>query len=145
MASKPSKERITEIWNKIRMSEKFLEEELEPIMQESLKRYMGTFIPSIGAGWDLALNEVYPIIQHSLPAIFFRNPRAFLKPRNKTFIKKQRDPVSGRMIEVQADSSESARTQEAILNYLITQIGYKEEVRRTLLDALLFPYGIMCS
>ena len=47
------------------------------------------------------------------------------------------------MEEVQLDSSDSARTQEHILNYLISQIGYKGQTRKVLLDALLFPYGVM--
>ena len=47
------------------------------------------------------------------------------------------------MEEVFLDATKSARTQEAILNYVLTQIRYKDEVRRTLLDALLFKHGIL--
>ena len=47
------------------------------------------------------------------------------------------------MVEVQADSNESAKTQEGLLNYGISQMGYKKETRKTLLDALMFPYGIL--
>lgn len=140
---KITKERLIALKNEILMAEALNRQELEPIMIESLQRYIGNFIPPIGVDWDIVLNELYPIIQNELPSIFFRNPRAFLKPRNKTFITKKRDPISGKMVEVQLDSVKSAKTQEAILNYDISQIKYKEQVRKVLLDALLFPLGIL--
>lgn len=140
-----SKDRLIALKNEILMAEAINRQELEPIMIESLQRYIGNFVPPIGVDWDIVLNELYPIIQNELPSIFFRNPRAFLKPRNKTFIAKRRDPISGKMVDVQLDSSKSAKTQEAILNYDISdaQMKYKRQARKVLLDALLFPYGVM--
>ena len=143
MPDKIDKERLSALKNEIRMAEKLNEEELEPLMREALDRYMGVHVPEFGADWDIILNEVYPIIQNNLPSIFFRNPRVFLKPRNKTFIGKKRNPVSGQMEEVQMDSTKSARTQEAILNYCMSEIKYKKETRKVLLDALLFPFGVL--
>lgn len=137
------KERLNALKNEVVMAEKLNKEELEPILHEALERYTGWHVPIIGRNWDVVLNEVYPIIQNELPSIFFRNPRAYLKPRNKTFIAKRRDPISGDMVEVQLDSTKSAKTQEAILNYCITEIKFKREVRKVLLDALLFPHGIL--
>jgi hypothetical protein len=138
-----SPDRIESLKNEIEMSEALNEQELQPTLQESIERYTGVHIPSIGMGWDIILNEVYPIIQSNLPAIFFRNPRAFLKPRHKTFIKKQRNPMTGAMESIQADSAKSAKTQEALLNYSLVEMKYKKEARRTLFDALLFPFGVM--
>jgi len=140
-----SKERLRAIKNEIKMAEKINEEELEPILVNSINRYTGNFVPAIGKNWDIVLNEVYPIIQNNLPSIFFRNPRAFLKPRNKTYIAKKRDPLSGKMVETEMDSTKSAKTQEAILNYAISdaEMRFKRETRKTLLDALLFPFGVM--
>jgi hypothetical protein len=143
MSEKIPNERLIALKNEIVMAEKMNEEELEPIMAESLSRYMGEFVPEFGMDWDIVLNEVYPIIQNNLPSIFFRNPRAFLKPRNKTFIAKKRDPVSGKMVEVELDSQKSARTQEDLLNYMLVEIKYKKEVRKVLLDALLFPHSVL--
>jgi len=138
-----SDERLTAIKNEIIMAEKFNDEELRPVMEEAVHRYIGHWRPQFGADWDIVLNEVYPIVQNHLPSISFKNPRAFFKPRNKTYIAKRRDPVSGKMVDVQLDSQLSAKTQEHILNYQLTQIGYKNETRKTLLDALLFPFGVM--
>ena len=140
-----SKERLRALKHEIRMAEAINREELEPIMKDNLKRYIGNYIPPVGSDWDIVLNELYPIVQNELPSIFFKNPRAFLKPRNKTFIAKRRNPISGEMEEVQMDSIKSAKTQEAILNYDISdaQMKYKKQARKVLLDALIFPYGIM--
>jgi len=140
---KISKDRIVSLKSEILMAEKLNSEEVEPIMTEALSRYMGEFVPDFGMDWDVVLNEVYPIIQNNLPSIFFRNPRAFLKPRNKTFIAKKRDPISGKMVEMELDSSKSAKTQEDLLNYMLSEIKYKKEVRKVLLDALLFPYSVL--
>lgn len=125
------------------MAEAINREEIQPIMTESLERYMGKFVPKYGYNWDIILNEVYPIVQTNLPAIFFRNPRAYLKPRQKTYIAKQLDPATGRKVDTQMDSQKSANTQEAILNYSLEKIKFKKETRKVLLDALLFPHGIL--
>ncbi len=136
-------DRINDLKSKIKMSEVLLEEELEPIMQEAIQRYIGVWLPSIGTNWDILLNEVYPIVQNQLPATFMRNPRAFLKPRRKTFITKKRNPATQKMEEVQVESQKSANTQEAVLNYDLSQMKYNREVRKSTLDALLFPYGVL--
>lgn len=125
------------------MSEKYLEQELTPIIQENLERYTGHYIPAMAQDWDIILNEFYPIIQYNLPSIFFRNPRVFLKPRQKTFIAKKRNPLSQAMEEVEMDSTKSAKTQEGLLNYILEEIKYKREARRVLFDALVMPYGVM--
>lgn len=138
-----SPERLIALKNEIIMSEVLNKEELEPIMTDNLRRYIGNYAPPIGMDWDIILNELYPIIQNELPSIFFRNPRAFLKPRQKTFIAKKRNPISGKMEDTELDSCKSAKTQEALLNYDISQIKFKQQVQKVLLDALLFPYGIL--
>lgn len=129
--------------NEIKMSETINERRLVPQAREAIQRYTGNHIPDIGSDWDVILNEIYPVIQFNLPSIFFRNPRVFLKPKTKTFIKKARNPMNGKMEEVQADSTNSAKTQEHITNYNISEMRYKEETRKVLMDSLLFPHGIL--
>ena len=138
-----TEKKVKALKNEIAMAKALNKEELQPVLQENIQRYIGNYIPAFGADWDIVLNELYPIVQAWLPSIFFRNPRAFLKPRNKTFIAKKRDPISGKMIDVELDSALSAKTQEAILNYTLGEIKFKKEVRKVLLDALLFPHGIL--
>ena len=140
---KLDQENLLRMKMEIKMSEKYLEQELTPVIQENLERYTGHFIPGMAMDWDVILNEFYPIIQYELPSIFFRNPRVFLKPRNKTFIAKKRNPLSGVMEEIEMDSGKSARTQEALINYILDEIKYKKETRRVLQDALTMPYGVL--
>lgn len=140
---KLSKTELFELKNQIIMAETINREELQPIMTESLERYMGKHFPKFGYNWDIILNEVYPIVQTNLPAIAFRNPKAYLKPRQKTFIAKVLDPATGKKVETELDSQKSANTQEAILNYTLDKIRYKNETRKVLLDGLLFPHGVM--
>ena len=143
MADKLSQDRIKALKSEIAMATALNREELEPVLQENLQRYIGSYVPAFGNDWDIVLGEIYPIVQNNLPSIFFRNPRAFLKPRNKTFIVKKRNPISGDMEETLADSAKSAKTQEDILNYTLLQIGYKKEMQKVLLDALIFPHGVL--
>lgn len=138
-----SKDRLFELRNQIMMAETINKEELQPIMIEAVERYTGKFVPRYGYNWDIILNEVYPIIQTHLPSTFFKNPRAFLKPRQKTFIAKVLNPATGKKEPVEMDSQKSANTQEGILNYDIYRMKYKNETRKTLLDALLFPHAVL--
>lgn len=139
---KISEDKLKILKEEILVSDRFNCQELLPLMQDSLSRYIGTHVPAFATDWTVVLNEIYPVVQNNLPSIFFRNPRAFLKPRQKTFIKKVTDPMTGEKIEVEADSQKAAKTQEDILNYLVGEIRYKPEVRRVLADALMFPYGV---
>lgn len=141
---KIDKDRLESLRQEITMAISFNKEELKPILDECLSRYIGTYIPPFASDWDIVVNEIYPIIQSYLPSIFFRTPRAILKPKQKTYIAKRRDPVTGQMVSVQLDSSKSASTQESILNYsVVEEMDYKQEVRKTLLDSLIYPYGIL--
>ena len=140
---KINEDKLKVLKEEILVADRFNCQELLPLMQDSLSRYVGTHVPEFASDWTVVLNEVYPVIQNNLPSIFFRNPKAFLKPRQKTFIKKVTDPITGEKIEVEADSQKAAKTQEDILNYLIAEIRYKPEVRRVLADALMFPYGVL--
>jgi len=141
--SKATEQKVRYIKEELLMARKLNEEYLQTQMREAIDRYTGVYVPAIGANWDIWLNEVYPIIQYNLPSIFFRDPRAFLKPKAKTFIAKRRNPMTGEMESVTLDASKSAKTQEHILNHIIGQIGYKREVQKVLMDALLFKFGVL--
>jgi len=141
--NEPTKEQIKALKNEIAMAKKYNKEEIKPRLIEGIERYTGRFIPEYGGDWDIVLNEIYPVIQNHLPAVFFRNPRAFLRPRTKTYIASERDPKTLKRVSVVKDSSESAKTQESIVNYQLVEIDYKKETRRALLDSLLFPHAVL--
>ena len=137
------KELLKKLHNEIKLSEKIIEYKLLPVMQENLARYTGYFIPSVGVDWDILLNEIYPVVQHNIPSIYFKNPRAFLKPRHKYYVTKRRDPQSEELVPVQLDATKSAKTQEGLLNYALEEIKYKHELQKVLFDALLAPHGVL--
>jgi len=141
--AKISEERLTQLFNEIKMAKKINEDIVKPQIVEAIQRYTGRHIPEIGTDWTIVVNEIYPIIQYYLPAMFFRNPKAYLKPRNKTFIKTVTNPITGKKEEVQANSMKASQTKEYITNYILELINYKEEVRKVLLDALLAPYSVL--
>jgi len=144
MATKLKPEELVALKNEVQMSLAFNEKELKPVINECIARYTGSYVPDFSQNWDILVNEIYPIIQNYLPSIFFRTPRAILKPKQKTYIAKRRDPVTGKMVERILDSQKSAKTQEAILNYSVTEeMDYKKQVRSTLLNALVLPYGVL--
>ena len=109
-------ERLRALKAEVKMSKAFNEKELLPILDECLSRYTGSYVPTFAVNWDIVVNEIYPVVQNYLPSIFFRTPRALLKPKQKTYIAKRRNPQSGAMEDIQLDSSKSAKTQESILN-----------------------------
>lgn len=134
---------LIRLHNEIKLAEKRNEAELLPIISENMARYTGRYVPNIGAGWDIILNEVYPIVQFNIPSVHYRNPKAFLKPKHKNFVAKRRNPKTEEMEDVFLDSGKSARTQESLLNYSIDEIEYKKELRKVLFDALLAPHGVL--
>ena len=138
-----SKDRLEKLFSEIEMAEAYNKQILKPIIQESIARYTNTFRPDIGMNWDVVINEFYPIIQFNLPNTFLNTPKAFLKPKNEFFIANKRDPVSGQKVPTQLKSEKSAATQEAIINYRLGEMQYKQEVRKCTLDSMLFPHSVL--
>lgn len=134
---------LSALKNEIVLAEQIQEDKLVPQMRNAILRYTSRYVPQFSHDWDIILNEVYSIIQYELPSIFYQNPKVFLKPRNKNFTAMKLNPLTGKREEVFLDSTKSARTQEALLNYTLKEIRYKQETRKVLLDALLFKFGVM--
>ena len=140
---KISKEKLDKLFNEIKMAEAFNDEEIRPAIEESVRRYTNQYIPDIGRNWSVIINEFYPIVQFNLPNTFLNTPRAFLKPKQKYFIVKKTDPITGKKVELQLDSQKSATTQEAIINYRLQEMKYKQEVKKTVLASQLFPHAVL--
>ena len=143
MSTKLSKDRLRKLFNEIKISEKYNDEELKPIITENIRRYTNQYKPDIGTNWQVIVNEFYPIVQSNLPSTFLNTPKIFLKPKNKFYIANMRNPLTGKKEPTQLDSTKSAATQEAIVNYRLTEIGYKQEVSKTVMDALVLTHGIL--
>jgi len=68
------------------------------------------------------VNFVYPYIKTIMPAVYFKDPYIFVTARQEEDLPK-------------------ANTVEAIINYVWREIGLKEEVKRVILDTLIFGIG----
>lgn len=143
MGTNLTKEQVSTLHSEIRLAEVRNEKELFPLIKKNLERYTGDFLPDLGIDWTIYLNEVYPIIQFNIPSIYYKNPKVYLKPRNKMVLTKKRNPQTEEMEEVWIEGSKAAKTQEAILNYCLEEIGYKREVQRALFDALVATHGVL--
>jgi hypothetical protein len=127
----------------IELAKKLNREYLLPKLKAWYKRYIGEYKPEIGEDFTIILNEIYPIIQWQIPSIFFRNPKAYVKPRKKTHEVIKKDPITGMEIPVQIDVNKSAKTQENLINFTYKDIKYKKYVRSVLSDALIFNFGVL--
>ena len=136
-------EKYQELREEIAKASKINKEKLQPKFKEFLDRYLGKYIPNFTGSMEIILNEIYPIVDWMLPSIFFKNPKAFLKARNKTFIANKFDPNIGEKVAMQLDSNKSAKTQEGILNYALHDIKYKKEAKMVTRDGLIYNYGVL--
>lgn len=144
MSKKIEDKSLLALKNEIQMAIAYNQKELQPIIDECLSRYTGNYVPDFASNWDIVVNEIYPVVQNYMPSIFFRTPRAILKPKQKTYIARRRDPVTGKMEDVVLNSQKSAEIQEAVLNYSVTEeMDYKKQVRSVLLNSLVLPFGVL--
>ena len=145
MAKQPSTKITERISAEIEVSRKLNEKILKDKFVEWYERYCGKYNlnKKYSGDFELMMNEVYPIIQWLAPSIFFQNPQVFAKPRSKTFTYTKTNPKTAEKTEVVEPSQNSARTQEALLNWSIYDMRYSSEVRKELMDALIFNFGVL--
>lgn len=79
-------------------------------------------------------NIIFSNIKTILPSINFRNPKIFAKPTKKPF------NVAPNVI---FDTVTASTIMEIVLNYYYKKLSLKREVDKTLLDALIGPWGIV--
>src|SRR3990172_3817377 len=81
-----SKEEIEYLFEEIKMSEKIIDVDLVPKLQEALQRYTGRWVPAHTEEWNVNLNTAYPNVQVLMHGTFMNNPKIYAKPTNKNFI-----------------------------------------------------------
>lgn len=84
-----------------------------------LKQYRVEFPQGI-----LAVPVAYSYIRTMVPRIYLRNPRVMVTPRRPEFVA-------------------HAIVVEAVDNWLLDELGLKQEMKLAILDALLFGYGVL--
>lgn len=136
---------ITSLWNQINLTEQVIKNQVVPSYIESLSHYIGetSFKLHNMDEVDVALNDTFPIVQQKLPFLFFRRPRAFVKPRRKFVLVTKTNPITGQREKIRVDGSKLARTTEHALNWNLHESGFEEEMDRVSLDLALSPYAVL--
>lgn len=142
----PNRKSVSELsalWQEIEICEQKIRLEVVPVMTESLMAYTGQRISADNQDCDVVLNDVFPIIQQKLPYLFFRKPRALIKPRRKNVFVRKRNPVTGELQNKRVDGTKLAKTTEAAINWDLHESGFEEEMDKVSLDLALYPYSYL--
>jgi len=131
---------IKALWNEIVVCEKKIQNEVVPVMTDAVMAYTGQRINPHNQDFTIVLNDVFPIVQQKLPFLFFRKPRAFVKPRRKHVFITKRNENTGEKEKVRVDGTKLAKTTEAALNWDLHESGFEEEMDKISLDLALFPH-----
>ena len=124
--------------NTINQDKQFQNDQRHQIWHNNLMLYLGRFhhlntqrgatgghVAGTGFFHDLDfvnVNFVYAYIKTVMPAIYFKDPHIFVEAR-------------------QEDDIPKASVIEAVINYIWREINLKEEVKRVILDTLIFGLG----
>lgn len=131
------------LWNEITVCEKKIENEVVPVMTDTLMAYTGQRINPLEADLEVVLNDAFPIVQQKLPFLFFRKPKAFIKPRRRHVFVTKRNEQTGIKEPTRVDGVKLARTTEAALNWDLHESGFEEEMDKISLDLALFPHTFL--
>lgn len=89
------------------------------------KFYKGDHFPSAMADYTTVINYCFSIIKAILPQIYYQDPYLFLSAA---------DEVTG---------EDAARAAEATLNYFWLKARTKKQIKKIVLDAMIYGYGIL--
>jgi hypothetical protein len=113
-------------------------------VKQKIKRaweyYKGNQWSKTSDGWDIGGykdktvdNVIFSNIRAIVPRLNFKNPKIFVRPKQKPF--KTKDGMF--------DTLQASVFIELVLNYYYKVLDIKREARKCLYDALLAPWGIM--
>jgi len=130
------------------------EVEAKPIIETMAKYFSGDQWPARTVadttGVDpLVVNFVFADVKVMLPSLALRTPRIFVHPTRATTI----DPASGEPLQLVPGGPDgapvpipvvkAAQAKELLINWRWRELRLKQQIRRTLVDALLAPFGIV--
>ena len=109
------KERISD-------SQKWRTEKYEDKWKKLLNYYRGKYWEGSSSEDRVAVNYVYGIISIIMPAIYYRNPYAYVEP-------------------LKPEDEADARIYEDYINYLFDHIDFSKQAKLACLDALVVGHG----
>lgn len=113
-ARNPNKERTVEWWQE-EIKKGLLYQELYGRPSE-WRRFRAYYRHQWAPGTSMPLNMIFSIIRSMIPQVYFRNPRIFVTP-------------------TKPGMEMHAKTVEAVDNYLLRELGIKEQMKRIIRDA----------
>lgn len=132
------------------------ESEAKPKIDKMRAYLLGDQWPSVDTDKEpiarLVVNLIFADIKVMLPTLALRNPRIFVKPTGATVQIPQMGPdgvTPGEPIPAQIINGKpvpllaAARAKEALVNWRWRDLQVTQQVRRTLVDALCGPFGII--
>ncbi len=121
-----SQDKIDKWLETISQDKQFQKDQKHDVWKDNIKRYTGRFHrPMVLEDREFVdVNFVYAYIKTVMPAVYFKDPYIFIQSRGEEDIEK-------------------ANVIEAIINYVWKEVNLKEEVKRVILDTLLFGVGWM--
>ena len=126
------------------------EAEAKPIIERMNLYFRGQQWPKVENIRSIpphVVNFILSDIKVMLPALSLRSPRVFCKPTQATMILP--DGRVAMMIKDQNGQDvpvpviEAAKAKETLINWRWRELRIKQQVRRTLQDSLLAPFGVM--
>jgi hypothetical protein len=129
--------------------------EARPIIEKMRAYLLGQQWPPIDKDGEsiprLVVNLIFADIKVMLPTLALRNPRIFVKPTGATVqIPQMRpdgqpgEPVPAQIVNGQpVPLLAAARAKEALINWRWRDLRVTQQVRRSLVDALCGPFGIV--
>lgn len=113
------------LWlSRIKVSRNFFKENLYTQAREMVNMYVGDHFSGLDAEAAVVINYCFAIIKAILPQIYYQDPYIFLTPGDG---------------ETKEENSKAA---EVILNYFWYNMGIKKQIKKIVLDTLLYSYGI---
>jgi len=113
------------LWlNRIKVSRNFYKENLYTRAKEMVRMYVGEHFSGLEAEVAVVINYCFAIIKAILPQIYYQDPYIFLTPGDGD------------------TKEENSKAAEVIVNFFWGNMGIKKQIKKIVLDTLLYSYGI---
>jgi len=113
------------IWKaRIEVANKIKKDKFDERAKRMREIFRGNHFPNAPEGDFIVINYCYAILKAILPQIYFRDPYLFLEPGDGE------------------TADESTRVAEAVLNHFWYNMKVKRQIKKIILDALIYGFGI---
>lgn len=122
MVKRTQKDELDDWMSKLRNAEQHRRNKFRQVWQLVLDQYRGHYYPEQTPMAQVAVNVVAGIVNVIIPTIYFQNPELVLSPRR---------PGTERRVKL----------TETLLNYYHDELETDTQIKRTILDALIYGVG----